>query len=297
MKSQFHKIDFVEAINGSWRIFKDNLGMAIVSCLIAQVASSALMMMIWGMGIALIFGLGAPIIAILEKGGNKGPSATTIGIIIFIFIIAFLMFMVIQIIISVVVSAGLLSYYIKFVKDEKGPELKQLIVFDNRLWHLFLFQIIFIFISCSLVFISLAPGGVFLGLAAAEKISIVPGVVLGILGMLVMIVLIAYLNLALFQGPYFIIDKRVGPLSAMTLSIESMKGNKFGLLCIQMILAVIILLLANITGGLCMIFVAPLMLLAYANVYVTIVGEGFIPEQLEIEKQSREMTGDKNFYS
>lgn len=44
-----------------------------------------------------------------------------------------------------------------------------------------------------------------------------------------------------------------------------------------------------------MIFVAPFMLLIYSEIYVSIVGEGFIPEQLEIEQENRYIKAEEDF--
>lgn len=293
MNFQFKKIDVVESINESWRIFKQNLGMALVGWLLAGVANFAIAIAIWFVGTFVqYFFMFLIMIPVGIMGGKGGDTETVVGAIMMglmvVVMVGFrVLLQILQIALTMFVNAGLLTFYIKFAKIEKAPDLKSLIVFDKRVWHLFLFQMLLTLIVFLIIFICLVPGVICLGFGLAEKISFIPAIVFGSIGGVVLLVAIIYLQLVLAQAPYFIIDKRVGPIDAATLSLTAMKDNKFSLFAIWFLMAMVGGGVVIGTCGIGIILVGPFFLLLYAKVYVNVVGEEFIPEQLEIEHDQR----------
>lgn len=296
MNYLFHKFDINEVISDTWRLFKENLGMAIVGWLLATVANMAIGVVFWFINmffeifIALAAGPGME-----AMGGGETESAVVGGGMMIFKLFVNIFFNIIQNLIGMFITAGLLAYYIDFAKHEKAPELKTLIVWDKRVWHVILYQLLFFLIIFLVVIVCSLPGGILLGFGLAEQISPVPGaIVLGI-GLLLMLGVIIYIQLALAQGLYFIIDKRVGPIDGLTLSVESMKGNKWNYFLATFLIGLISVAAVLFTCGVGMVFAAPFMLLMLAKIYVTIVGDDFIPEQLEVENQNNEMM-EENFY-
>lgn len=289
MNYRFNKIDVIETINGTWHIFKNNLGMAIVGWLLAGVANFVISMAAWLFGTFVeyffMFLIMMPLAMFADKGeGSTGAAEGIMMVGMMVVLVGVrIILQLIQVALSMFVTAGLLSFYIRFIKLEKDPALKTLLVFDRRVWYLFLFQFllgIFIFL---IVVICLIPGGICLGFALADKISFIPAIVTGSLGLIFLIIIVVYLQLVFSQAPYFIIDKRVGPIDAATLSYSAMKGNKFSVFSIWFLMSMVG---GGIILGTCflgIILVAPFYLLLNAKVYVNMVGEDFIPEQLEIE--------------
>ena len=304
MNLQFNKFEIVDVIRESWEIFKKHLGMVLLGWVLAMVANIAIAMGLWmihvgvDLVIALLFGLPA---AAAFDSANSEVGKTTVGIALMSSkLITQIFFQIVQTVMSMFVTAGLLSYFIKFARTGEPPDLKTLIVYDKRILNLVLFQIILVMMIFALMFITLAPGGVTLGLAIAKTISFVPSIILGSLGLIVLIAGIIYIQLVTSQVFYLIVDKHIGPVDALTLSNEAMKGNKLNLFLLGLLMSsggMVIILCTCFIG---FIFVAPFSLLIMAKVYTSIVSEDFFLEKnTEVNDTDDEVyqyDADENFY-
>lgn len=290
MEFKFKRFDVIDVINDTWELFKAYLGMALAGWLLAMVANMVIAMGVWFLNtivdvlLALTLGISAgSIFEGLEGFDGDFSKIATISTVLILKISTQIFFQIIQTALSMFVTAGVMSYYIQFVKNETPPDLKALIVFDKRVWHIFLFQFLLGLIISVIVFVCVAPGGVLVGFAIANKISYVPAIVAGSIGITIMLAAIIYVQLSLSQALYFIVDKRVGPIDAFTLSIEAMKGNKLSFFILGILVGAISVVIMVFTCFIGSIFVIPFSMLLMARVYVAIIGEDFIPEQLESE--------------
>lgn len=281
---QFQKFDIFDTIRETWKIFKQYLGMVLLGWVLAMVANMAIAMGLWMIhtvvDILIAICLGAPAVAAFDGARhNAGGAAVGIGLMI-TKLTTQIIFQLIQTVLSMFVTAGLLAYFIKFARTGTPPDLKTLLVYDKRVLSMFLFQLLLGLIILSVISISFFPGGLALALAASKKASYVPAIVLGSLGLLVLLAAVIYIQLAMSQAFYLIVEKRVGPVDALTLSIKVMKGNKMNLFLLSLMLGAAGLVIILGTCFIGIIFFAPFSLLLMAKVYVNIVSEDFTPEVL-----------------
>jgi uncharacterized protein DUF975 len=293
MNYQFNKFDIIETVNESWEIFKKHLGMVLLGWVLAMVANIAIAMGIWMIhtfvDVAIAICLGLPIASIFD-GAKSGAGGTAAGIGLLVCKLSTqIIFQIIQTVLSMFVVAGLLSYFIKFARKGEPPDLKTLLIYDKRILNMFLFQLLLTLIIFTIFFIALAPGGIALAIAVSAKVSYIPAIVLGCLGIIILIIATIYIQLVTSQSFYLIVDKRIGPIDALILSNQAMKGNRLNLFYLGLLMSAVGIVIAICTCGIGLIFLTPFSLLIMAKIYIAIVDEEFTPELPKNEEEPEEV--------
>lgn len=281
----FHKFDMFSTLSESWEIFKKYLAMVIVGWILAMAANMALSMGVWMIhtvvDVLIALCLGAPAAAVFDGAKNQaGGAAVGIGLMV-CKLMSQIFFQIVQMVLSMFITAGLLTYFIKFARAGTPPNLKTMLVYDKRVLNMVLYQLLLGLIILTVIGISLAPGGITLALALAKKASFVPSIVLGSIGVIVLLVAVIYIQLVTAQAFYLIVEKKIGPIDAFTVSYEAMKGNKMSLLLLGLLMSAAGLVVALCTCFIGLIFFTPFSLLLMSKVYANIVEEDYVPDLIE----------------
>lgn len=227
------RFEIFEILNDSWVIFKESMGTIIVGWVIASAVMMALALS------AIPFDLIGTFMMANAKVKAVGTDSALFltGM---IFAITAIALRIINAFISVWMTGGMAYFFTKAAKKEE-LFFRNLFVFDKRVLHLFIVSI-------------LMGLGIVLGLI----LLIVPGIIL---------------MLMWSQAIYLVMNKDMSAIKALGISRELMKGNKFHLFVLWLLVGVIVLGGSLFTCGIGIFFLGPWSTLVYARVYTVLSAE------------------------
>ena len=258
MKNKFNKLDAFKTIEESWNIFKGNFKGPVLVCLIP--------IAVWIIFQIINFFLGNINTLVKNIEHHNG----SIYKILIPFIITHGLYFIITNVINLIINISVLDYFIRFLRKYKEQNVNFKFVFDIRLLHIFLYNIlyvIFIFIVSMTILIPIIGLMVF----TAKSLSI-PAIILIILPVILLYFLvILYITLTLYLSIYFIIDKKYTCIEAFSASIAATKKNKLQLLILMIIMPILGITVTICTLGIGFLPFLSFIYIVYVKAYLNIV--------------------------
>ena len=258
MKKNYNKLDAFKTMEESWNIFKNNFKGPVLVCLIPVA--------VWILFQIINFFLGETNSLIDEIKQNNGdiykvliPFAITHGL-----------YFIITNVVNLIITTSVFSYFIKFLRKYKEEKVSFKFVFDIRLLHFFLYNLLYVIFMIIISMAILVPIIVLLTFTA-KGLSIPAIILISLPVLLIYFLLILYINLTLYLSTYFIIDKKNTFIEAFSESIAATKKNKLQLLVLMIIIPIIGIPVAIFTLGIGLLFFIPYAYMVYVKAYLNIV--------------------------
>ena len=258
MKKNFNKLDAFKTIEESWIIYKNNFVGPFLVCLIP--------IAIWIMFQIINIFLGETNSLVNEVQHNSG----SIYKLIIPFLITHSLYFIISNIVNLIITISLLNYFINLLRKYKEQKVNFSFVFDIRLLHFFLYNILYIIFIFMISMAILAPIAVLM-IFVVKGLSVSAIILISLPVILIYFVVMLYINLTLYLSTYFIIDKKYTVIEAFSASIAATKKNKLHLLLLIIILPILGITVAICTIGFGLLFFIPFAYIVYVKAYLNIV--------------------------
>jgi hypothetical protein len=267
MKSRFNKLDSFKTIEESWEIYKNNFTGPFLVCLIP--------IAVWVVFQIINLFLGDSN-AFLEASHSQNIFKE-----VSLILLKHSIFMIINGIVSLIVTISLLDYFIRLIRNYKQEKVSFKFVFDIRILHAFLFNLLFYALIFLISIVIVAPVIVTFTLII-QKLDIPTLILISLPVILIYIGIMVYISLTLYFSIYMIIDKKHNAIEAFSESIAVSKGNKLQILVLLVLIPLLMIIVTICTLGIGLLFFIPFSYIVFVKAYLNIVDNTSNSEDSEI---------------